>query len=113
MRTSLAVDELTFLRAPVVEDRYGDDERDWDNAVETVSPGWRVDPDEGLERIDATRDAVVIRHRAIGPVDADVEASDRALWQGDVYAIDGEPLRYRSPRGRLGHTALLLKRVEG
>ena len=113
MRTSLAVDELTILRAPVAEDRYGDDAPDWDAAVETVLPGWRIDPDDGLEQIDATRDAVVIRLRALGPLDADVRATDRVRAQGETFEIDGEPLRYRSPRGRVGHTALVLKRVQG
>lgn len=113
MRTRLAPDELTIVRAPVVVDRYGGNERDWDAAAQTVSTGWRVDPDEGLEHIDATRDAVITRLRALGPLDADVEASDRVLVDGDTFEIDGQPLRYRSPRNRVGHTALLLKRVTG
>ena len=113
MRASLAVDTIERIRAPLVENAYGDLERDWDAAETVELTGWRIDPSSGFEQHDTIRDAAVTVWRLYGPLDADVAESDRVVAHGDTWEVDEHPQRFRSPRGNVGHTVLVLKRVEG
>ena len=115
MRSRLAAEGIQVLRAPLVTNEYGDQQRDWPNAVvvSSSSSGWRVDPSTAFEQNDTTRDAEVTVWRAYGPLSADVEADDRVVSRGETFEVDEPPARFRSPRGNLGHTVLMLKQVDG
>jgi hypothetical protein len=109
-------DVLVRVRAPVVDDPYGNPVRDWDAATSTDLSGWRVQPVQGSRQNTADtlpRDGLERRQRAFGPPDADVLRTDRIEWQGETWIVDGDVDRWRSPTGRLAHTELILQRMEG
>lgn len=103
---------VTRLRAPVAGDRYGDEARNWDAAAELDIPGGRVVPQAGAENA-VGRDQIVRRWTYYGPYDADLLASDRVRYAGDVYEIDGEVRRWRSASGNLAHLECDLLLVQG
>lgn len=111
---------VTVIRAAVIVER-GDDMRDWSNATEHESPGWRVQPmatDEVLFSGSGggggtARDAVITRWKGFGPYDADITAHDRVRHFGAVYEVDGQIQRWPSPSGGLAHTECVLRLVEG
>lgn len=112
---------LTLLRAPLAEDAYGSETRDWDNAARTPWEGCSVQP-TGADEYVVDREAVIVRYRAFCPGSKDIAdpdttkplspavSTDRAEWKGEQYFIDGAEFWDFDP---LGHTDLLLRRVEG
>lgn len=100
---------LTLLRAPVTTDAYRNEVRDWDNPVRTLVSGCSVQP-AGSDEYVVDRESVTVRLRAFLPGLPDVDATDRAEFDGDTYYIDGvEPWGFEP----LSHTDLLLRRVSG
>ena len=98
---------LTLLRAPLTEDAYGNEERDWDNATGTDYTGCSVQP-AGADEYTVDRESVIVRLRAFIPGLVDAESTDRARFKGDTYYVDGvEPWDFEP----LAHTDLLLRRV--
>lgn len=117
MGVSFHRDTVTRVRAPLADDRYGDDVRDWANATTQDIPGCRIAPasiaadDSPSNVID--RDRLNRRFNFFGPPGADLVASDRIRWQGEDYDITGDVRHWRSPSGRLAHIEADLLRVEG
>lgn len=105
-------DTVIGLRAPMVDDRYGDEIADWDNASETSLPGCRVVPGAGSENT-VDRDQLTRRWVLFAPPSADLRATDRIRWDGTDYDIDGDLRRWRSATGALAHIEADLTRVEG
>lgn len=112
---------VVLLRAPVAEDAYGSETRDWDNATRTTVEGCSVQPARSSEYT-VDREAVIVRLRAFCPgtpllpdpdepgVSSPVQSTDRAEVAGEVFTIDGvEPW----PEEPLAHTDLLLQKVTG
>ncbi len=108
---SLGPHTLTLLRAGFVTDPYGNEgtERDWANATRTDVDGCSVQP-AGADEYAVDREAVTVRYRAFLPGQVDVESTDRVEFKGESYDIDGVERWDFTP---LGHTALILRRVEG
>lgn len=107
---------IVRLRAPEVEDRYGDSVRDWDNAVETTIAGVQVQPSESSEVITPGRQSVVTHMRVLTPIgtDLDLLSSDRVRWDGDVWLVEGEVAHYKRPSdGSVHHGEATIKRVDG
>jgi hypothetical protein len=108
----LFVHALSRVRAPLVSDGRGGQKRDWGNALIESIPGWAVDA--GLTVDDGrNRDGSLVAYTARGPLDADVDASDRIVYDGETYEVDGAVLRQPGPTPRTSHSILLLKRWEG
>jgi hypothetical protein len=109
-------DTIIRLRAPLVNDPYGNPVWDWDNATSTPLAGWRVQPMQG-SRVSAAetipREGLERGRRLFGPYDADVLTTDRIEWDGVVWSIDGDVDRWRSPTGALAHAEIILTRMEG
>lgn len=109
---SFATQAVVRLRAPLVDDPYGDDVYDWSAADELVIGSCTVQPVEAPEIVEgAARNSVGRRWFVAGPADADVVATDRIRWAGKVYDVDGEPLRYGT--GVMDHAEFHLTLVEG
>ena len=115
MTVSFKTQTVTVVRAPLVTDRYNAQVRDWANATSTPLTDCRVQPlaASGGLIIEPGRDAVVTRWKLLAPDGADVLASDRIVWQGKTYEVDGDVELWSSPTGSLAHVEGLLKRVEG
>lgn len=102
---------VDVLEAATLTDPYSGEAngQDWDNATRTTVQGCSVQPELGSELL-VNRDMVVTRWRLRGPSGMAVTARSRVEYRGDVYEVDGDVERWP---GRLAHTSLLLKRVEG
>lgn len=101
------------LSPTVAEDAHGNDRLTYpsvDAAVMTV--GWAVDSTGTQEDTDGRRGTlsrVTLRRRGL-PI---VNASDRLLWLGNVYEIEGDVLYQPGPSALTSHTTVQLKIAKG
>lgn len=94
---NFAYDETAvILRAPLVDGPYGNQQRDWDNATPTDSPGWGFAP-RSQEGTTSDSPSVVVGLTGYGPSGADVLPTDRVEVRGQVYEVEGEVGVWRSP----------------
>lgn len=76
-------------RAPLVTDSKGNQLRDWVNAATSRNiPAW-VQPLTSAEQT-LNQDRVVSRWRIFLDPAADVQATDRVVWNGRTFQVDGE-----------------------
>jgi hypothetical protein len=101
-------DVITRLRAPLVDAGYGNQARDWDNAVEQdFVVHWSA---QSVNEVVSDEPQVVTRGKILGGPDLDLEATDRVLFDGDTYEVDGDVMRsYR--QGQLHHVRAMLRRI--
>ena len=106
--TSALTDSVTVIH-PSGQDEYGNADRSWDNAVETVEPGFFV----GRTSTSSTTTEAGVRITGgsggsllLGP-DSNIEAGDRVRVLGRVYAVVGEPVALRSPKAMKGYMVAL------
>lgn len=101
---------VTRLRASRVPDDRGNQVDDWSTPTTVAIPGCSVQP--GVTSEDRlNRDTTLIAYTVIAPAGIDVLSTDRIVYSGQTYEIDGEPERWET--GILDHTTLYLKRWEG
>ncbi len=108
-------DEITVIRAGSSSDRYGDESPDWSEATEHTVRDCKVNPVAGNEdqgQLD-DRAALTRRWNLAAPPGADIKATDRIRWDGSVYEVEGEVLKWRSPLGGVDHLYVQLVRWEG
>ena len=86
-----------ILRAPLGDGPYGNQERDWENAVRTDSPGWGFAPRSNDENTTAGSPSVIVGLSGYGPPGVDVLPTDRMEVRGEVYEVEGEVGEWRSP----------------
>lgn len=101
-------DTITRLRAPLVSAGYGNQARDWTAATSTpFLVHWStktVTETVGDEAKTSTRGKI------FGGPDLDLESTDRVLFDGVTYEVDGEVMNsYRV--GQLHHVRAMLRRV--
>ncbi|GAA3781172.1 phage head completion protein [Micromonospora maritima] len=102
-------DQVTRLRAPLAEGPYGNEERDWDNPEQATWPA-EVQPVSSTEDV-VNQQQTVTRWRLIVGPSADLVATDRVVWDGATYEIDGDVERWKR-RNVLHHLEAVLMRVE-
>lgn len=103
---------IEILRAPLIADDRGNEDRDWENQTITESHGWAVDAGATTEDI-ANRDGSSIEYTLRGPYAADVLSSDRVRLAGDVFLINGAVMRQPGPSALTSHTILRLEKWDG
>jgi head-tail adaptor len=110
---------VTILRAAPVADRYGSEssrQRDWSTATETAARA-HVQPGTGQPGVSGEttgdRDRVTTSIRVWLPAGTDITATDRIRYDGDVYEVDGQPLKWKPPRGRTTHIEVIARSVKG
>lgn len=59
------------------------------------------------------RDTVVTGLIAFVPAGADIRATDRIRWKGDLYEVDGDDADWSTPDGEQHHLEISLQRVKG
>ena len=69
---------------------------DWDNATSTDYEGCSVQPVVGGEYT-VDRDSTTTRWQAWVTPEADVAPTDRVVWRGDTYDVDGDVQRWDFP----------------
>jgi hypothetical protein len=99
---------------------YGDSVLDWDHATATTLDGVFVSPVAEPEQLAAGRDTVITRWRLQVPLDAAeglpagaLQATDRVVYDGKTYEVDGQPERWPSPTGTMDHVDAFLVLTEG
>ena len=101
---------ITVLRAERVESDYGTGTSlDWDRATSTEVPGCSVQPAPSTE-FTVDRDLFITRYQVFVPPSADVRAGDRIAWNGEVFDVDGDVLRWEF--GSLSHQVINLRRSD-
>lgn len=106
-------DKVTRLRAPLVDDAYGNQRRDWPNATRVTYPAelWPVSSTEEVVNQQRTE----TRTRMIQGPAYDLLATDRIEWDNGsgvaTYEVEGDVEPFK-PRGRLHHYEAVLLRVE-
>lgn len=103
---------MTRIR-PGIRTVRGSDMPDWENADRLVISQCSVQPSTTTLDQEGRVLGISEGMNAYLPPEADVLASDRIEYEGDVYIIDGEPKRQKSASGNLNHIALSLRRWRG
>ncbi|MGV3564157.1 MAG: hypothetical protein ACO1ON_12845 [Nocardioides sp.] len=112
MLPSWATETITVVR-PSWRDERGKQVPDYDTpAARTVVEGCEVQSGASTEDLGA-RQNVIIRHTVWAPAGTVVGARDAVEFEGTRYAVDGEPMRWRSPTGALSHVQIFLIDWEG
>jgi hypothetical protein len=89
------------------DDGYGNASPDWDTAQQSSVTGCSVQPIPGTENL-LDRDTIVSRWQMYAPDGTDLLATDRVVFDGDTYDVDGEVQRWGFPP--LSHIVCLLRR---
>jgi hypothetical protein len=107
---SLGPHTVTVTHRPAATtDSFGNPYYDWSTATTTDVTGCSVQPVPAREVI-VGRETVVSRWQVWAPSTATVEATDRVVYSGDTYDIDGEVQAWDFPV--LPHKTFLLRRSE-
>ncbi|AYF29307.1 hypothetical protein CSH63_17915 [Micromonospora tulbaghiae] len=110
-----AGETVTVVRAPLVDDGYGNQARDWPAAARTPHDGCAVaQGSRGGEAFTGDRNAVLSDLQVFMRPGADVVATDRLEVRGRTYEVVGEPFDWSSPfTGVRFGTVVYCNRVEG
>lgn len=103
-------------RAPLVDDGWGNQTRDWGQAVDTELVGVNVQPNNQNEDDGVLRTVVTTswRVQSAPGVDLDVVASDRVVYDGVECEVVGEVARWTDPAvGGIHHVEFTIRRWEG
>ena len=101
-------DEITRVRAPLVSAGYGNQQRDWTAATSTTFVvHWSAKAEQEVVGDEAR---TVSRAKILGGPDLDLEPTDRVLFGGITYEVDGDVM-LSFQRGQLHHVRAFLRRV--
>lgn len=111
MFTGLMTQSATRLRAATSTDPYSGDETglDWNSPNRLVLEKCSIQPVQSGE-ITFDRDTFTARWWLWTPGHPDIGGRDRIEYAGEVYEIEGDVMQWP---GRLPHTQLMLKKVDG
>jgi len=111
MPLSFMTDSVTVIR-PGTRTSRGSAVPDWtvtttttgSGATEHVVADVQVTSESTAETRDGRVDNVSDRMRLRARYDADIRSGDRVVWNGDVYEVDGDVVKTKSPSGRVSST---------
>ncbi|MFI1580015.1 hypothetical protein [Embleya sp. NPDC020630] len=108
---------VVIVRAPLVADRYGSEQRDWDAATRTEVSGVNVQPAsapaQSTEYI-TDRQTTATGYRLYTPrgMDLDLQETDRVEYAGMTLEVDGKVGRWPRPGGGVHHVEAELMEVD-
>lgn len=77
-------------------------------------PVYSIAPTTSDEPYEAGREAVVTGLSVLAPIDTNITAYDRVVWDGEEYTVEGDIADWsKGPFGWDAGIAIQLKRVEG
>ena len=104
-------DTVTVKRASTIV-KNGAEVFDWEHASTHKVKGCQCTPQATSRDFDRTLQ--VPDHRTLrAPYNADIQAGDRIIWNGETYEIEGEVFHTRSPIGGASSTRCTLARWNG
>lgn len=103
-------DPIARLRAPLVSSGYGNQVRDWANAVATAFVvHWSS---RAVSEVVSDEPQTVTRVKILGGPDLDLQATDRVVGpDGFTYEVDGQ-IMPSYQRGSLHHVRAFLRRID-
>ena len=102
-------DTVQRLRATATGDGYGNDQLDW-SVPDTQTLPAEVQPLSAAENVVDQQRTTTRWRMWLGP-HVDVLATDRFVWDGDTFEVEGDVERWKI-RGRLHHLKVILIKVE-
>jgi hypothetical protein len=105
----MLADTITRLRAPLVAGGYGNQDRDWANAVPEDLACY-VSFVSSTEEVVNLAETQTVGKVTVGP-DADIEPTDRIVHLGLTYEVEGDVMPSLR-RGVLHHHRFRMRRVE-
>ena len=112
MPLSFMKDTVTVLRAPFVM-KNGEQCFDWKNAQSISISNVQVTAQASTRDFEGRLLQVTDRRTLRAPYDADIQAGDCVVWNGETYEVDGEVYHTKSPTGRISSTRCTLVRFQG
>ena len=112
MPLSFMNDTVTIRRAPI-KIKNGMQDYDWDNAQEITIFHVQVTAQSSSRDFEGRVLQVSDRRTLRAPYDANIQAGDRVIWNGETYEIEGEVYHTKSPTGRVSSTRCTLARFQG
>ena len=107
MLPSFATDTITVVE-PTMVDQRGTLRPTYDPPASTRTvTGCSVQPGAATEDL-AGRTQQTVRFTVYAPPGTHASALAAVDWEGQRYAVDGQPLAHRSPTGATSHVVLLL-----
>lgn len=111
MGRPIGIVQIGVKRAPMKSTPKGD-RRDWANAVVTTVKGCDIVPGSTQELL-INRDEVIVAWTVLAPINTDINAYDRVVFNGNEYEIVGDPMPYVTPSRRLDHLVVLIQKWSG
>lgn len=101
-------DPITVQRAPLVSTLYGNSTRNWAAATSTnYLVHWSA---QSVTEVVGDEARTVTRGKIFGGPDLDLKATDRVVFAGETFEVDGDVMRsYRL--GQLHHIRAFLRRI--
>lgn len=111
MLPSFCQESITVLRAQTVTDR-GSEIKDWSNAESFIVSGCSVQissSDFSYLGRENNHDTFTL----YAPMNADIQAEDRVIYNGETYLISSVPYVWKSPTGSTSHLECSIERWVG
>ena len=105
-------DSITRIR-PGTKTSRGSDIPDWENATELIIGSCSMQPASTSLDTSGRVLGVSDGYTLYAPLNADIKAGDRIMYNNEYYEINGEPRAWKSPFGAVGHLVVNLMRYYG
>lgn len=112
MLPSFCKDAVTVKRAQLVDSR-GSKVLDWSSPQEFTLSGCSVQPNTTTRDFDGRTIQVSEDWIIYAPPNSDLQAGDRIEWQGLTFELNGAPMPWQSPTGRVSHVWARLNEWRG
>lgn len=112
MPLSFCNDSVTRIRAAITV-KNGMEARDWAHAASATISNVLVTAQSTSRDFAGRVENVSDRRTLRAMYDADIQAGDRVIWNGDTYEVEGEVFHTKSPTGRVSSTRCTLVRYTG
>lgn len=109
---SYYTDTVVRQRATTTTDEYGNVSRTFPGTQVTFT-NCRVQPRTSLEQVTEDRDMTEQILGLYAPIDADIIATDRAVYDGVTYEVHGDGQKHRGVTGAASHAYFQIRKIDG
>lgn len=102
MLPSFCRDTVTVKRAALVDSR-GTKQLDWSDPTTKTIAGCSVQPNTSTRDFDGRLIQITEDWTLYAPPGSDIQSGDRIEWNGLTFEINGAPMPWQSPTGRVSH----------
>ena len=112
MLPSFCKDQITRIR-PTLTDKRGTQVLDWATPNSLIINGCSVQPVTTSRDFDGRTVQVSEEWTLYAPPNSDIKAGDRIEWRSITFEINGSPMPWESPTGRVSHIYARLSEWSG